>query len=154
NFLPHKVVAAITPLGRDHLAQLGPDVTNIAWHKAGIMRPGVTTFVAPQPEGSEVIDVIEARAKEKGVEIVHVDVAATEAELKEWAEKGEEAWTEPPVLRTRAMRENLAVARAVVDEFLRKTIGEGERLSIREVAKAAEMFNWPGRFQVFEDGEL
>src|SRR5262249_15017282 len=42
-------VAVIAPISYDHTQTLGSTLTSIAWHKAGIMRPGRPTIAAPQP---------------------------------------------------------------------------------------------------------
>ncbi len=41
NIVRKPVVCGITSLGIDHTALLGNTVEEIAWHKAGIMKPGV-----------------------------------------------------------------------------------------------------------------
>ncbi len=53
-------VTAITPVSLDHQAFLGDTVAAIAGEKAGILKPGVTAVIAPQPD--EAAAVIESRA--------------------------------------------------------------------------------------------
>lgn len=53
-------LAVITDLGLDHLKSLGPTLEQIAWHKAGIQRPGVPCVAVVGP-GYEVLER-EARA--------------------------------------------------------------------------------------------
>lgn len=49
-------VSVITPIGMDHMARLGNTVEEIAAHKAGIIKPGVPVFSAPQtPAAGRII---------------------------------------------------------------------------------------------------
>lgn len=38
NVIRKPVVTGVTSLGLDHVAQLGPTIDNIAWHKSGVLR--------------------------------------------------------------------------------------------------------------------
>lgn len=58
-------VVAITPIAMDHEEYLGHTLAEIAAEKAAIIRPGVTTIVAPQPE--QALEVIKQRCAEVGV---------------------------------------------------------------------------------------
>jgi dihydrofolate synthase/folylpolyglutamate synthase len=58
-------VVAITPIAIDHEELLGSTLAEIAAEKAAIIRPGVTTIVAPQQD--EALEVIKARCDEVGV---------------------------------------------------------------------------------------
>lgn len=63
-------VAAITSVGFDHIVTLGPEITDIAWHKAGIIKPGikaVTTVADPAP-----LEVIRRVASEVGADLVEI----------------------------------------------------------------------------------
>jgi dihydrofolate synthase/folylpolyglutamate synthase len=60
NVVRRPAVTAITPVSLDHQAFLGDTVAAIAGEKAGILKPGVTAVIAPQP--SEADAMIEARA--------------------------------------------------------------------------------------------
>lgn len=61
---------------------LGPTLADIAWHKAGIFksRPGALAFTVQQPP--EAMAVLQARAKEKGVELITVPTHPELAEGK------------------------------------------------------------------------
>lgn len=58
-------VVAITPIAIDHEEFLGSTLAEIAAEKAAIIRPGVTTIVAPQQD--EALEVIKARCDEVGI---------------------------------------------------------------------------------------
>jgi folylpolyglutamate synthase len=71
NVIGKPVVTAISLLGMDHVDQLGPSIENIAWHKAGIFKPGAEALSVTQKPGPT--KVIRDRAKEKGVTLGFVD---------------------------------------------------------------------------------
>jgi dihydrofolate synthase / folylpolyglutamate synthase len=60
NVVRRPAVTAITPISLDHQALLGDTIAAIAAEKAGILKPGVTAVIGPQP--GEAAAVIEARA--------------------------------------------------------------------------------------------
>lgn len=72
NILSKPTVTAVTSLGIDHVAMLGSTLPEIAWHKAGIFKPGSVAFTAPQKE--EAIKVLRQRAEEKGVDLHEVEL--------------------------------------------------------------------------------
>lgn len=60
-------VVAVTSIGYDHTITLGSTLPEIAWHKAGIIKPGSIAITAVnQPEA---LPVIEAEARDTGVEL-------------------------------------------------------------------------------------
>ena len=63
NLIVKPSVAGITSLGIDHTAILGATIEEIAWHKAGIMKPGSRAFTVEQP--AEALAVLQKRAKER-----------------------------------------------------------------------------------------
>ncbi|TPX45785.1 tetrahydrofolate synthase [Synchytrium endobioticum] len=50
NVIHRPVVCGISSLGFDHMAVLGKTLSEIAWHKAGIMKAGVPCYSSPQRE--------------------------------------------------------------------------------------------------------
>ncbi|KAH0341936.1 putative tetrahydrofolylpolyglutamate synthase, partial [Aureobasidium melanogenum] len=77
NILVKPSVTAVTSLGIDHVAMLGDTIDKIAWHKAGVFKPGVPAFSAPQPE--EAIRVLHERAAERNTKL---EVVTTHPELE------------------------------------------------------------------------
>ncbi|KAL8814895.1 MAG: hypothetical protein Q9223_005918 [Gallowayella weberi] len=63
NVIVNPAATGITSLGIDHVQLLGPTIEEIAWHKAGIMKPGASAYTVPQPPAAQA--VLEARAEEK-----------------------------------------------------------------------------------------
>ena len=62
------IVSVITSVGLDHLVTLGPSITDIAWHKAGIIKPGATAVVGDLP--AEALSVIAEEAKAASVDLI------------------------------------------------------------------------------------
>ncbi|KAL8381342.1 hypothetical protein RB595_005552 [Gaeumannomyces hyphopodioides] len=67
NAVERPCAVAVTALGVDHVDRLGGTVAEIAWHKAGIMKPGSPAFAAAQPHGAAAEDVLRRRAAERRV---------------------------------------------------------------------------------------
>lgn len=67
NILVTPSVTGITRLGIDHVFMLGNTIEEIAWHKAGIMKPGVPAFTSPQLAPAH--EVLEQRAASKSTTI-------------------------------------------------------------------------------------
>ncbi len=64
-------VSVITPIGLDHMSRLGSTVEEIAMHKAGIIKPGVPVFSAPQTAG--VDQVIAEAARVNNAPLIRLD---------------------------------------------------------------------------------
>lgn len=63
-------VAAITSVGLDHTVTLGSTLPEIAWHKAGIIKPGSVAVTAVT--STESLPVIEEECRTTGAELVVV----------------------------------------------------------------------------------
>ncbi|KAK1455014.1 hypothetical protein CMEL01_03774 [Colletotrichum melonis] len=77
NAIPPEAVttSVITQLGIDHIAMLGSTASQIAWHKAGVMKPGVATFTRRLSDEVHpgVMTTLRSRAREVGAELIEVD---------------------------------------------------------------------------------
>ncbi|KEY67869.1 hypothetical protein S7711_05007 [Stachybotrys chartarum IBT 7711] len=127
NIIRNTIAAGITPIGMDHVFQLGPSIENIAWHKAGIIKPGASAFSAVQ--SPEVARVLAERGAEKGVT---VNFVPRRQDLDE---------TGLPDLQ----QQNCSLAIAISDSVLEKR--SMEPLSQGQIVDAMRQFRWPGRFQ-------
>lgn len=72
NILVKPRVTGITSLGIDHVTLLGSTIEEIAWHKAGIMKPSAPAFTVPQLPPAQ--KVLEERAAAKSVLLETVSV--------------------------------------------------------------------------------
>jgi dihydrofolate synthase / folylpolyglutamate synthase len=61
NVIARPALTVLTPIAMDHADKLGDTIEKIAYEKAGILKPDVTSIVGPQPP--EALDVIRARAR-------------------------------------------------------------------------------------------
>lgn len=77
NFLDAPAVSVITSVSKDHTALLGSTLGEIAFHKAGVMRRGVTTLTPTQHP--EVRRVLEQQALEKGASLRTVETTGLRA---------------------------------------------------------------------------
>ncbi|XP_052790793.1 folylpolyglutamate synthase, mitochondrial-like isoform X2 [Mya arenaria] len=81
NLVRKPFVCGVTSLGLDHVSILGHTLDKIAWHKAGIFKPGVPAFTVPQPP--EAMKVLAERAEEKKVPLYQCpDVSVYKRPLK------------------------------------------------------------------------
>ncbi|KAI1638783.1 FolC bifunctional protein [Biscogniauxia mediterranea] len=83
NVLPAGAVTAavVSQLGIDHVGMLGASLPEIAWHKAGVCRPGRRCFTRRllDGDGEQTMRVLRRRAAEKRAELVELDDRAVEA---------------------------------------------------------------------------
>ncbi|KAI8666673.1 Mur-ligase-M domain-containing protein [Fusarium keratoplasticum] len=135
NVIAHPVVSVITPLGMDHVKQLGPTIENIAWHKAGIFKHGSLALSSPQE--ASAAGILLGQSSEKGVNLEFVELDSTLPE--------DTSQLKPDVQRT-----NCSVALAAADRFLQEK--KAGPLSPSDKLQGISQFSWPGRFQhVVED---
>lgn len=144
------LVSVIAPISFDHMQTLGTTLPEIAWHKAGIMRPGRTCVSAPQVP--EVVDVLEAEARHLGTTLERVG--------REW--KWEPAGDDPTAIRVSGpasqhvdlqvnllgdhQKDNATAAVAAVHALACRQ----PDLSVPEMAmrQGISHVDWPGRLQV------
>ncbi|KIW76589.1 hypothetical protein Z517_09033 [Fonsecaea pedrosoi CBS 271.37] len=136
NVFAAPVVTGITSIGLDHLAQLGPGIEDVAWHKAGIFKHGAPAFSAPQIPAVEA--VLKSRAAEKGV---HLEMVPVNPSLP----------LNTNALRAQVQHINCSLAIALANAFLsRKSPSEEKQLGEQDVRKGIDNFSWPGRFEVIQ----
>jgi folylpolyglutamate synthase len=139
NAVQKPAVTGITPIGMDHVAQLGPTLESIAWHKAGIFKHGAPAFSAPQDP--QTAAVLQSRAAEKNVDLIFVPVDTTHP-------------TDTKSLNVPVQKMNCSLAIAISNAFLKRTTtGRQHLLTQSDIAEGIEKFSWPGRFETIEDGQ-
>ena len=124
--------AAITPISFDHMDKLGNTLAEIAREKAGILKAGVPTVVAPQwPEAMEVIERV---AKEVGAPLHRIEQEV------------------PPKIQVpllgRHQRINAATAIRLVELSAEKS--SVSRIGEEAVRRGIAQTQWPGRCQLIE----
>ena len=140
NVIPRPVVTAITSIDEDHIHQLGPSLENIAWHKAGIFKIGVSAFSAAQQD--TVATVLQNRAAEKRVPLEFVQICL-------------DFPADVPQPKPEVQLLNFSLARAVSNSFLQQKAPQNNAvLSCQDIIRGVQTFSWPGRFQSISDGNL
>jgi len=156
NIIRGPVVTGISALGLDHTSLLGHTIKDIAWHKAGIMKPGVTTYVDPHQKEA-AIEVIKARS----IELESTAVCVPPLTSHHWPDH-----TPPtPGLYGEVQTHNASLAVALASHFLSvhsnadhrpEILNQGDHLLPvlapvhlnQAVAKGLQLTRWPGRSQV------
>jgi folylpolyglutamate synthase len=138
NVIQKPIATGITSIGMDHIAQLGPTIENVAWHKAGIFKVGTPAFSVPQDLA--VTEVLQNRAAEKGVELKFIEADPTLP-------------CNARTLRAPVQRINCSLALALTGAFLNsKSLSDNHHLNSDDIVQGVERFSWPGRFEVIVDG--
>lgn len=133
NCVENPLITGITSIGMDHIDSLGPSIRDIAWHKAGILKPGAAAFTVEQEES--VAHEIKARANEKNVDL---EVVASDPTL-------------PGDFPSDCQRLNASLALRISNKFLNKKHPDSSSiLSASDIATVIQNFKWPGRFQLIQ----
>lgn len=149
--LVRPIVTVVTSVGLDHTATLGPTIEQIAWHKAGIFKPGVAAVTAAADATALAVLRREAVAlgiplteinPERSVAIVEGDRAGTGSE---WQLVDSQGGAQSRVYSSRQPGRYQAVNGAVALAVVRLLEDRGfpsSDLAIRHGLAAARM---PGR---------
>jgi dihydrofolate synthase/folylpolyglutamate synthase len=146
------LACGLTRIGLDHTQELGDTLAQVAWEKAGIIKPGVPVISAPQP--TEALEVFQEVCLERGAQLIVVgDEAGPRASVTHADHnhqvitvhglRGIYADLDCPLLGAH-QAENAAVAVGLVELLADHGIEIGED-AIRAGIKSVR---WPGRFQI------
>ncbi|KAI2788080.1 Folylpolyglutamate synthase [Penicillium oxalicum] len=134
NVVRQPVVTGITSLGLDHVAQLGPTVEDIAWHKSGIFKPGAPAFSVDQEPGPA--EVLRGRAAERKTVLTFVSPSNTLP-------------ANSRVLGVPVQRLNCSLAIQLASKFV-EIKDSSHPLSERDIIEGVQNFSWLGRFEIIE----
>ena len=146
NVIDRPVLSVITPVSIDHQQYLGETIEEIAFEKAGILKPGVPCVVGPQADVAR--EVIEARAAELGAPlIVHGQdwMARAEHGRLVYEDTSGLLDLDPPALIGAHQFENAGLAVAAL-----RVLGFGETACQAALADVV----WPARMQRLTRGPL
>jgi len=166
------LVSVITSLSLDHINVLGDTLAQIAYEKAGIIKPGCPVVIAPQKE--EARRVLYRIAEERNSEVIEVGkdllYAASAHNLDGqsfivWPKEeqsfvnhyiesgGRDEWAPKrfhiPLLGFHQVQ-NAATAYATVVEIQKS----GVKIRDEEIIKGFEKVEWPGRFEIINKKPL
>jgi dihydrofolate synthase / folylpolyglutamate synthase len=148
NVIARPAVTAITPISLDHQHFLGDTIAKIAFEKAGILKPGMTAVVAPQP--ADALAVIEARAQDLGAPLFRSgrewNAAAHGTRLCYAGRRTLDL--PPPGLFGPHQYDNAGTALACIDCL------EGFRVPDAALARGMAEVEWPARLQRLTRGPL
>ena len=148
NVFDKPAVTVITPVDYDHLEMLGPELSKIAWEKAGIMRRGRPCVVARQPD--EAFAVIAAEAEAVGAPLIAMgrefDAFEDQGRLRVQTETALHDLPAPALFGPHQF-ENAGLAVMAALQLGDPRIGE---LALGGVAQAV----WPARFQRLTAGPI
>jgi dihydrofolate synthase/folylpolyglutamate synthase len=156
NVFETKDIAVITPISLEHTQVLGDTPDAIAAQKAGIITPGCTVVMAPQPYAGARTVIVETAAR---VNAPVVDVAAeyTWEKLSVRGRHQEVRITTPeepvnvrlPLLGAQQI-ENAATAIATIAALRKK----GAEIPGNAVTDGLASVRWPGRMEVLRETPL
>ncbi len=136
------LACAITRVGYDHMNVLGDTIAQIASEKAGIIKPTVPVFVAPQENAAA--DVIRKAAAEVAAPITEVTEATADVVLRRL--EADAGIPLPAWLAPSHQRLNAATAAQLFDSLVARDALSGRA---EECARAALNLKWPCRFEAF-----
>lgn len=136
NVVRKPIVTGITSLGLDHVAQLGPTVEDIAWHKSGIFKPGAPAFAVVQEPGPA--EVLRKRAAERNTTLTFVSPSDTLPANNR-------------VLSVPVQRLNCSLALQLASTFL-QVKDPKEVLNPDDIFNGIDNFSWLGRFEIIQRG--
>jgi len=146
NVIDRPALTVITPVSIDHQQYLGETLAEIAFEKAGILKPGVPCIVGPQPDAAR--EVIEARAAALGAPLfIHGQDWMVRAEHGRLVYEDTHGLLDldPPALPGAHQYDNAGVAVASL-----RALGFGETACRAALAGAV----WPARMQRLTRGPL
>ncbi len=154
NVLNRPLISAITPVSADHGKFLGNTIAQIAGEKAGILKPGVTAILGPQPIAAA--DVFTARAIALGAPLRragHEWNIARNGGAMVW--RGGTTCLELPLpaLKGAHQIDNAGIAIACAQELDRHPDCAFE-FSADAIARGLQSVEWPARLQRLRRGPL
>ncbi|KAL5036377.1 hypothetical protein BDV3_005070 [Batrachochytrium dendrobatidis] len=144
NVIEKPVVCGISSLGYDHVAILGNTIEKIAWHKAGIIKPGSPVVTSPQLP--DAMTTIKKRAEELKASKV-IEISEESINELENIKLG---------LHGSHQRTNGALAREICKQWIssREASGLVFKNDPDYITHGLESASWPGRCQRIQSAEF
>jgi dihydrofolate synthase/folylpolyglutamate synthase len=139
-------VSVISSVGLDHTETLGPTVGDIAWQKAGIIKPGAPIVTAVSDPVA--LGVVEAEATQTGSPVVRLlpsrDAVVIDESLKAVRWRDRRGRVFPTGMPGRFQAINAALAVAAVERFSDVVVSDDQ------IAAGLSTARLPGRFEVVQ----
>jgi dihydrofolate synthase / folylpolyglutamate synthase len=139
NVIEQPLVSVITSISREHWQMLGETIPEIAYEKAGIMKPGCPVVIGELPGAA--VTVMKARAAEVGCSLRQIS-AAIEIEPG-WAEVDSLRYQLP--LEGDIQLHNSALAIGAI-----RALPDAWSISKEAIQKGLAATRWPGRLHLCE----
>ncbi len=148
-------LSLFTPIMLEHREYLGPTLERIAWHKAGIIKPGSYAYSVPQP--SEVLEVLQSEADQLGAEfawIAPMDMGQYLGEASDGARMRLSRYGELTLsLHGRYQVDNATLAVQGAGNMHARLSGpaHGSPDYVERIRAGLSSVIWPGRLQKLQD---
>ena len=144
-------VSVITSISLDHVATLGDTIEQIAYEKAGIIKPGVPSVIGSQAD-PVAMDVFRKAAAERGSSLISV------VDVYSWARVNADATGQ--MLELSGPESVYQLRTPLIGDYQLENVATSvatvEKLSQFEcdvdsaaIVAGVEQVRWPGRFEVF-----
>lgn len=151
NIIEKPLVSVITSVSLDHTGLLGGSLSDIAWQKAGILKPGVTAVLSPG-QSPQVMQVFAQAAKEQGSRLLAADLSPihvlSESLSGMLIKAGPLEFTLPLVGAHQL--QNLAAALAVLEELQQ----QGWKISRTHIEQGLSQARLPARLEAFGESPV
>ena len=149
NVVERPLVTVVTNVSLDHTDVLGRTVEQIAWNKAGIIKPGVPCITGASDEAQRVL---RQEAQETGVPLIDARSAVLthSASLHGQRVDLRVAGTAYQGLELSLLGRHQAQNATVVLETLEAARRQGLPLSDEAIREGLRSARWPGRFEVWD----
>ncbi|KAL1983195.1 hypothetical protein VTN96DRAFT_369 [Rasamsonia emersonii] len=137
NILSNVLVSVISKIGLDHEAFLGNSIKAIAREKAGILKSGVPCVI-DGTNSSEVLDVLQSRIRELGIDAVVAHPETIDQRIPELARLFKELDLEPH------QKANMSCAVIALQKALEQIRPEKK---VEDLLPTLSQIRWPGRLQ-------
>ncbi|MFC2948488.1 bifunctional folylpolyglutamate synthase/dihydrofolate synthase [Virgibacillus sediminis] len=144
------LVSIITNVAMDHMNFLGDKIEKIAWHKAGIIKPGIPAVIGKMPEEASLIIENETHVRKaetfmlgRNFSVTH-HAGTTVIKLHNFTGFGERSFTVQ--LRMKGRHQEINASLALVTLAL--IMGKGQNIDMDRSVRAIEQAQLPGRFEL------
>lgn len=148
NLIQNVKAAVLTSISMDHMQYLGRNLTEIAWHKAGIIKENCQVISTAQE--TEVLSVIEKEAREKGCVLT---LAGEALKVRYGLEKQKFSYVDSKGRRYENLEISLSGKHQIENAVLAvEVIGKleecGYPVEERRLREGLLTTKWPGRFEI------